>query len=82
MVIMDPYTGQIKALTGGTGQKTINFGLNRAVNAYRSPGSSIKPIASYGPAMEYGLITPSTVVNDDPDIKLNGTWWYPHNYNA
>jgi penicillin-binding protein 1A len=34
MVIMDPYTGEIKALTGGTGEKTINFGLNRAVNAY------------------------------------------------
>ena len=81
MVIMDPYTGEIKALTGGTGEKTINFGLNRAINAYRSPGSAIKPIASYGPAMEYGLITPSTQVNDDADIKLNGTWWYPNNYN-
>ena len=80
MVIMDPYTGEIKALTGGTGEKNINFGLNRAVNAYRSPGSAIKPIASYGPAMEYGLITPSTQVNDDPDITLRGTWWYPHNY--
>ena len=80
MVIMDPYTGKIVALTGGTGEKKINFGLNRAINAYRSPGSAIKPIASYGPAMEYGLITPSTQVNDDADIRLNGTWWYPYNY--
>lgn len=80
MVIMDPYTGEIVALSGGTGEKTTNFPLNRATNAYRSPGSSIKPIASYGPAMEYGLITASTEVNDSPDIVLNGTSWYPTNY--
>ena len=80
MVIMNPYNGEIVALTGGTGEKTINFGLNRATNAYRSPGSSIKPLASYGPAMEYGLITPSTQVNDDAEIRLRGTSWYPYNY--
>ncbi|MBQ3009788.1 MAG: transglycosylase domain-containing protein [Oscillospiraceae bacterium] len=80
MVIMNPFNGEIVALTGGTGEKTINFGLNRATNAYRSPGSSIKPLASYGPAMEYGLITPSTQVNDDAEIRLRGTSWYPFNY--
>ncbi len=79
IVVMDPYDGRILGLSGGVGTKNINFGLNRATQAYRSPGSSFKPIASYGPAMNEGLITPDTVVNDSPHIKLKGTDWYPHN---
>ena len=80
IVIMDPYTGEIKGLSGGTGKKTINFGTNRATQSKRPPGSSLKPIATYGPAMELGLITQYTQVNDSPDIKLTGTSWYPKNY--
>lgn len=79
IVIMDPYTGEIVALSGGVGQKNANFVLNRATGTYRSPGSSIKPLASYGPATEYGIITPSTRVNDSPYLSLNGTSWYPSN---
>ena len=79
IVIMDPYTGEIKGLSGGTGKKTINFGTNRATQSKRPPGSSLKPIATYGPAMELGLITQYTQVNDSPDIKLTGTSWYPKN---
>ena len=58
IVIMDPFEGKVLALCGGVGEKTINLGLNRATGTYRSPGSSIKPIASYGPAVDLGLITP------------------------
>lgn len=79
IVIMDPYTGQVKAISGGVGEKTQNFPLNRATKTQRSPGSSIKPIASYGPATEYGLITPNTLVNDSANIHLSGTSWYPSN---
>ena len=89
IVIMDPYDGRIVALSGGVGEKTRNFPLNRAVpasvngfdygGATRSPGSSIKPIASYGPAVDLGLITPGTYVNDSMGISLRGTSWYPHN---
>lgn len=79
IVILDPYTGEVQALSGGTGEKTINFGLNRATQAKRPPGSSFKPIATYGPAMELGLITQYTQVNDSPNIKLSGTSWYPKN---
>ena len=89
IVIMDPYDGRILALSGGVGEKTTNFPLNRAVPEYvngfdyggatRSPGSSIKPIASYGPAVDLGLITPATYVNDSPTVRLRGTSWYPHN---
>lgn len=38
IVIMDPYTGEIKGLSGGTGEKTINFGTNRATQSKRPPG--------------------------------------------
>ena len=79
VVVMDPYNGNIIALTGGVGEKTQNFPLNRATQTQRSVGSSIKPLASYGPAVETGLITPNTLVNDSEDIHLIGTSWYPHN---
>lgn len=79
IVIMNPYDGRIVALSGGVGEKNINFGLNRATGTQRSPGSSFKPLASYGPATNEGLITPETVVNDSPYLQLSGTSWYPHN---
>lgn len=80
IVVMDPYSGEIVALSGGTGEKEGNFLLNRATGALRSPGSSFKPLASYGPAMEFGLITASTEINDSQDIVLSGNKsWYPHN---
>ena len=79
IVIMDPFEGKVLALCGGVGEKTINLGLNRATGTYRSPGSSIKPIASYGPAVDLGLITPDTIVDDSPSITLRGTSWYPNN---
>ena len=79
IVIMDPFEGKVLALCGGVGEKTINLGLNRATGTYRSPGSSIKPIASYGPAVDTGLITPTTLVNDQAGLHLSGTDWYPAN---
>ena len=81
IVLMDPYTGEILALSGGIGEKTGNLVFNRAVDAKRPPGSSIKPIATYGPAIDQGLISPSTKVNDAPrdEIRLSGTSWYPSN---
>ena len=79
IVILDPYTGAIKGLSGGVGEKRANFLLNRATGTQRPAGSSIKPIASYGPATELGLITPNTLVNDSPYLYLNGTSWYPQN---
>ncbi len=79
IVIMDPHDGRILGLAGGVGIKDRNFPLNRATQTTRSPGSAIKPLASYGPAVNEGLITPDTLVNDSPNIKLQGTDWYPHN---
>ena len=81
IVIIDQYTGEIKALSGGTGKKTISYGLNRATDTTRPPGSSIKPISVYGPAVEYGLISPSTLVldADETHVQLAHTTWYPKN---
>ncbi len=81
MVLMDPYTGQVKALYGGRGEKEGDLVLNRATQSHRSPGSAIKPITVYSPALEYGLVTPITVVDDVPKdfvIRGDGTGW-PYN---
>ncbi|MCQ2558267.1 MAG: PBP1A family penicillin-binding protein [Oscillospiraceae bacterium] len=79
IVVMNPYNGKIIALSGGVGEKNANLLLNRATQTKRPTGSSIKPLASYGPAIELGLITPNTLVDDSPDIRLAGTSWYPYN---
>ena len=79
IVVMDPYTGEIKGLSGGVGKKTQNFPLNRATGSQRPPGSAIKPISAYGPAVELLGLTPNTLVNDSSDMYLSGTSWYPHN---
>ena len=65
ITITDPYTGHILAMYGGYGEKTTNWGFNRAREAQRQPGSSIKPLLVYGPLMDMGLITPDTVVEDE-----------------
>ncbi len=78
MVVMDPYSGNVLGIVGGRGEKTLNRGLNRATNSYRQPGSSIKPLAVYAPAIEYGLINPQSPVDDAP-IKVLNNSSYPKN---
>ncbi len=80
MVIMDPYTGDIVAMAGGVGEKTGNLWSNRATDAKRPAGSSFKPISTYAPAMNLGLISPETYFEDSPDVSLKGTSWMPKNY--
>ncbi len=65
-VIIDPTTGDILGLVGGRGEKKESRGLNRATQSRRPSGSSIKPISVYGPALEAGIITWSTVQDDVP----------------
>ena len=79
IVIIDPYTGDIVAMSGGVGEKTGSLTLNRATMSTRPPGSSFKPLSVYSPALDLGIVTPSTIVNDSPDIVLSGTDWYPNN---
>ncbi|MGE7761224.1 transglycosylase domain-containing protein [Peribacillus sp. NPDC097895] len=58
-VLLDPKTGGIKALVGGRGEHQF-MGYNRATQLTRSPGSSIKPLVVYTPAVEegYDITTP------------------------
>ncbi|MGI5895037.1 MAG: transglycosylase domain-containing protein [Candidatus Merdivicinus sp.] len=79
-VLMD-YEGNVKALVGGKGEKTGSRTFNRATQAGRSPGSAIKPIAVYAPALEYDLINWSTVLVDGPVMENNGKP-YPSNFSG
>lgn len=66
MVVMDPYTGDVLGLVGGRGEKILNLGINRATKSVRPPGSSIKPVTVYAPALDAGLITYGSVIDDTP----------------
>ena len=70
MVVMDPTSAQIKAMAGGFGVKDANFVLNRAAGIERQPGSTIKPVAVYGPAIDMGVISPATLI-EDKELFLN-----------
>lgn len=66
MVIMDYKTGEVRALIGGRGEKTVNRSFNRAVNSERQPGSVFKPLAAFAPGIDLGILTPATVIDDVP----------------
>ena len=79
MVIMDPKTGQIRGLVGGRGEKEGLRILNRASQSKRQPGSSIKPIGVYAPALEENVINLSSTISNLPFTR--GTW-APKNSNG
>ena len=79
IIVMDPYTGRILAMSGGFSFKNSEF--NRATQALRQPGSAFKPFV-YALALENGY-TPASLILDAPivfdqgeDLKL----WKPENY--
>jgi len=79
IVVMDPYTGRVLALSGGFSFKKSEF--NRATQALRQPGSAFKPFI-YALALENGY-TPSTLILDAPLVLKQGTdlkMWKPENY--
>lgn len=78
IVITDNETGDIVALAGGVGEKTGSLILNRATQSKRQPGSIIKPIAVFAPALEAGLISPATVYDDTP-YQFTDTAVWPKN---
>lgn len=83
MVVIDPYTGDVLGLVGGRGEKTTNRILNRATGTKRPPGSSIKPLSIYAPAMDMGLINYASILRDEPIELENGDKWpknLPHVY--
>ena len=80
MIVLDPTNGHILGVVGGRGEKTDSLVLNRATQSTRSPGSSIKPISTYAPAIDQKLITPYSVVTDMPVFNNDGSAW-PRNEN-
>ncbi|KAI4310141.1 PBP1A family penicillin-binding protein [Lactobacillus intestinalis] len=61
-VVMDPTTGAVRAVIGGRG-KHVFRGYNRATQMKRQPGSSIKPLAVYSPALQNGYHYDSELSN-------------------
>ncbi|MFI3226853.1 MAG: PBP1A family penicillin-binding protein [Clostridia bacterium] len=80
MVVIDPSNGQVKGIIGGRGEKTAARVLNRATQTTRSPGSAIKPVSVFAPAIDAGIITPISVYGDTPyDFETSAAGW-PKNY--
>ena len=75
MVVLDPYTGNLLGIVGGRGTDKVQRGLNRASMSKRQPGSSIKPVSVYAPALEKGVINWATPLQDIPVKKINNKWW-------
>lgn len=62
-VTIDNETGRVVAIVGGREEDQEGYGLNRAYQSYRQPGSAIKPLLVYAPALEKGY-TPYSTVDD------------------
>lgn len=76
ITIVDNSTGAVVALSGGVGEKTTSRGWSCATDTKRPSGSSIKPLAVYAPAIEEGLITPYSTVDDSPFmLDKNDNLW-------
>ena len=79
IIVMDPYTGRVLALSGGFSFKSSEF--NRVSQALRQPGSAFKPFV-YALALENNF-TPSSLVLDAPLVLAQGSdlkMWKPENY--
>ncbi len=79
IVVLDPFTGDVKALVGGFNFKSSEF--NRVTQAKRQPGSAFKPIV-YAAALENGY-SPNSIVLDAPFVESQGVGlkdWKPENY--
>ena len=79
IVVIDPFTGNVKALVGGFNFKSSEF--NRVTQAKRQPGSAFKPIV-YAAALENGF-APNSIILDAPFVESQGEGlknWKPENY--
>ncbi|WP_422486512.1 penicillin-binding protein 1A [Gudongella sp. DL1XJH-153] len=79
-VVLDYKTGHIKALVGGRDIDGSRI-LNRATASARQPGSAIKPVSTYWPALASGM-TAATAIDDIPFYDGNGTLWPKNWYNG
>ena len=66
MIIIDPHSGDVLGVAGAIGEKSANRIQNYATDTLRPPGSTIKPLSVYAPALEEGIITYASVYDDVP----------------
>ena len=78
IVIINNFSGDLVAMAGNVGEKTVSDAWNIATDAQQQVGSSIKPLTVYAPAFESGKVTPATVLEDMP-YMYNGENPYPFN---
>jgi len=81
MVLIDHKTGYVLAIESGFDEKTEAFGFNRATDAEKQTGSSMKTIAVLAPAIDKGIITAATIFDDNRTNFNNGTY-NPKNYGS
>lgn len=69
--LIDQYTGEVKAIVGGRGEKTASLTLNRASSSQRQPGSTFKIVSAFLPALDaYGQTLATT--------HLDAAYTYPN----
>ena len=80
-VIVAPETGEVVTMVGGrTYPEDTSMAFNRALS-YRQPGSAIKPLIDYAPALQRKVITVATVFDDVPTAWAGATGpWHPTNF--
>lgn len=75
LILIDPHTGDILAVAGGVGEKTASRIQSFATDTRRPAGSAIKPLSVFAPALEQGLITGASLLEDSPVTTLRGLPW-------
>src|SRR5699024_5436311 len=72
MVVLDTQSGAVRAIGGRRNSQGLGE-LNFAFQRPQQPGSTFKPIVSFGPAIEYNKISTYHQVNDDQPYKTGET---------
>ena len=75
-VVMNPKTGEIKAMIGANPNTTFKYGLNHVTQIKRQPGSSFKPFV-YATAINNGYSPGYMISNDPVTVNTGGTVWSP-----
>ena len=79
--IIDNTTGNIVAVAGRVGEREGRFLLDYST-VVRQCGSAIKPLSTYAPALDAGVITPASVIDDYPVEMLSGSIWPVNAYSG
>ncbi len=79
LIVVDPHTGDVLGVAGAVGEKTADRVQNYATQTKRPPGSALKPLSVYAPALERGIINWASVYDDVPTDFTDGVRAWPKN---